>query len=261
MRKSIQRILSFLVAITLFINLLPANAFAAETNTATVTESTSEENLENAHIVGEVIENRSEFSKEFILSNGLHMASVCAEAVHFEENGQWKDIDNRLQAEIVDGKNAYVNTDGLWDISFPQHLTRDSSISIEKDGYTLDFFLSGEIHSVVNTHVESDDSLAATSAANSEESLSEESLLEETVGEATPEETEPEETVVEEATIPETTAAAIMEEEQETNSAEIVVKGSETVATADEAEETEPTTVAAIVDETVAEEPQAEEAA
>ncbi len=87
-------------------------------------------------VVQEISDNRSEYSKEFLLSNGLHMAMVYAEPVHYEKDGKWVDIDNTLTIH-TDG--TYKNTAGPWEVSFPQSFSSNQSISVTKDGYTLSF--------------------------------------------------------------------------------------------------------------------------
>lgn len=47
-------------------------------------------------ILEELEEKRNEYSKEFLTDKGNHMAVVYAEAVHYEEDGKWKEIDNSL---------------------------------------------------------------------------------------------------------------------------------------------------------------------
>ena len=46
--------------------------------------------MEEVCVLEEITENRTEFTKEFMLSNGLHMAAVYPTAVHYQENGQWQ---------------------------------------------------------------------------------------------------------------------------------------------------------------------------
>ena len=150
MNKTFMRFCSMLLTFVMVINLLPINILATEIqesidardmNVEVVhTESTG---MEDAYIVEEVIDGRTEFSKEYRLSNGLHMAAMFAEPVHYELDGKWEEIDNTLK--ISNG--MYVNTAGVWDVSFPQQLNANAPVSITKDGYTLSFYMSGELRS------------------------------------------------------------------------------------------------------------------
>lgn len=93
-------------------------------------------------ILSEDTSKRGEYYKEFVLTNGLRMASLYAESVHYSEAGQWKEIDNTLK--LANG--TYTNTAGKWKVSFPQQLTKDKAVSITKDGYTLSFYMAGELY-------------------------------------------------------------------------------------------------------------------
>ena len=52
-------------------------------------------------IVGEDTGKREEGAKHFRLSDGLVLAAAYSEPVHFDENGTWVEIDNRLARETV----------------------------------------------------------------------------------------------------------------------------------------------------------------
>ena len=84
MFKRFMQSLSTLLVLVLLLNMLPMQALAdlqldATDNVSPVTDK-------DAEIVAEVPEGRSEYSKEFLLSNGLHMATVYAEPVHYEKD-------------------------------------------------------------------------------------------------------------------------------------------------------------------------------
>lgn len=184
----------------------------------------------NAQIVGEIPSKRTQYSKEFMLSNGLHLAAVYPDAVHYEEDGSWEEIDNTLM--LKNGK--YVNTAGVWNVSFPQQLSDSKSVTIEKDGYTLSFAMAGELRStgleiastvggedaasikesvmqvVENTVVEEDtpmDVTSSTLAATVPETVPEDtvSVIEETEPKATTEVSVPETTISTVETEPEIT--------------------------------------------------------
>ena len=146
MFKQFLRCVSTLLVLVMLVNMVPVQALGelqageigqiSGTKPITTTPTISTNSTEPATIVTEVPEGRSEYSKEFLLSNGLHMATVYAEPVHYEKDGKWEDIDNTLVANL-DG--TYKNTAGPWEVSFPQSFGSSQSISITKDGYTLSF--------------------------------------------------------------------------------------------------------------------------
>ena len=147
MKKSFFKLCSTILVLALLTNMLPMSIFAEEfkeqlimQDSATLEKIVSEE----AYVVAEVAEKRTEYTKEFLLSNGLHMATVYADPIHYEKDGQWAEIDNTLVAKS-DG--TWRNTAGAWNVSFPNQLSRSNSISIEKDGYTVSFSMAGELRS------------------------------------------------------------------------------------------------------------------
>ena len=147
---------SLVLVIVLLINMLPLQVFAQQLNSDkietedTITEmaqtpqdlSGEKEIFSSGTVIGEVTERRTEYTKQYRLDNGLFIAAAYNMPVHYEEENQWKEIDNTLTLQA--GK--YTNTAGVWEVSFPNQLTRDNRISIEKDGYTLSFRMAGQLH-------------------------------------------------------------------------------------------------------------------
>ena len=115
MSKHSMRLLSLILVFAVIINLLPLHAMAAEAETDRSSPSVIDKPLDSGndvYIVSEVASGRTEYSKEFILSNGLHLAAVYDNAVHYRENGQWKEIDNTLKQANTRSGNVYTNTAG-----------------------------------------------------------------------------------------------------------------------------------------------------
>ena len=90
---------SVILTVALLINLLPMQVLGEEFKTLLAqTENVSSDvvydnELEvssDATIIGESVDKRTEFSKEFRLSNGMNMIVVYPEAVHFEKDTQKK---------------------------------------------------------------------------------------------------------------------------------------------------------------------------
>ena len=157
-----KKLLSILLALTLVLQMLPVQAIATELQESeALTRKEDVTTTENATIVAEIPSGRGEFQKEFQLSNGLRMLSIYGSAVHYEEDGEWKEIDNTLlpisaTGAVLTGKAAqtstvaYKNTAGLWDVKLPASLSSGSAVEVSKDGYTLSFQFAGEIH---NNHM------------------------------------------------------------------------------------------------------------
>ena len=140
-KRAIKFICLILVSALLF-NMLPAQALALQSTESTQQAMLQEQPLE---ILAEVEAKRTEYSKEFVLSNGLHMAQLYGNAVHYEEDGQWLEIDNTLKTTGLGLNGKITNTQGPWQVSFPQIMGQGSAVSVTKDGYTLSFSLAGKL--------------------------------------------------------------------------------------------------------------------
>jgi len=135
MSEKFFRYVSAFLALIMLVNIVPVQALgtaqsdpAMQAGTVTAADSTEDA------IVAELPEGRTEYTKEFLLSNGLHMAAVYDQPVHYEKDGKWENINNTLTA-AADG--TYKNTAGVWEVSFPQ--SSNQAVTIQKDGYTLSF--------------------------------------------------------------------------------------------------------------------------
>lgn len=138
MRKAILRYISMILAVVLLFS-YPAQAVGSEIErTASTTELSASESLdvENVSVIGEIPQARTEYSKEFLMSNGLHMTALYPEPIHYEDSGTWVDIDNTL---TVQADGTLGNVAGLFDIYFPQNTGNGEDISLSRLGYTLSF--------------------------------------------------------------------------------------------------------------------------
>ena len=101
------RVLSMILTLTLLISCVPNQVYAMAgealadlleaTDTAVLQSDTATEStLSTARIVAEDESRRGETYKEYILNNGLRMATIHPSAIHYEDSGEWKDIDNTL---------------------------------------------------------------------------------------------------------------------------------------------------------------------
>lgn len=102
-KKRFARFPAVLLAIVMLVQSIPAQVFAASGDTPETAEETTQaelkesasnpdeesDSMENVEILEEITDRRTEFSKEFALSNGLHMTTVYTEAVHFQKEGRW----------------------------------------------------------------------------------------------------------------------------------------------------------------------------
>ena len=137
MKKKLLKLCSIVLTLVMIFNMLPHQALADTLTTeemdltsVSISAEKVKPNLSASDVVEEVTENRTKFSKEFRMSNGLHMATVYNSAVHYEKDGAWEEIDNTLVASVSGTDSVFTNTAGVWNISFPQNLSSNDQITI-----------------------------------------------------------------------------------------------------------------------------------
>jgi RHS repeat-associated protein len=153
------RVLSMILTLALLISCIPNQVYAmagealadlweGEKDTVVLQPNINPGfKLGPAHIVTEDESRRGESYKEYIMNNGLRLATVYPSAIHYEDNGQWKDIDNTLVAAVSGGKAVYQNAAGAWNVCFPRTLSGNDMVGVTKDGYTVQFGMAGEMRS------------------------------------------------------------------------------------------------------------------
>ena len=185
MCKKLLKLCSMLLVFVMVLNMLPLRSFAEDFRESLTTDAMIQEDISaNAQIVEENPEKRTEYSKEFKMSNGLYMAAVYPDPVHYLEDGQWKDIDNTLKLST---NGTYTNTAGVWEVSFPQQLSGAKSVSITKDGYTLSFAMAGELRSsseLVTASISTESSNEALTVAGMQTSSAQLQVVDNTAREA-----------------------------------------------------------------------------
>ncbi len=148
-RKIIALILTVLTLVSIFSVSTPV--FAAEVQAAAV-ESEYEENAEEAEetesseeqepfILSENTERRTENTKHFLMSDGSYRAISYNEAVHYSDDGTWKDVDNTLV--LNNETEMYENTENSFKAKFNKNADSDTLFEIEKDGYRLTWSYQG----------------------------------------------------------------------------------------------------------------------
>ena len=153
MYSKFVKLCSIILTLALLINLLPMQVLGEEVQALLAqTENVSsnvvyDNELEvssDATIIGESIDKRTEFSKEFKLSNGMNMIVVYPEAVHFQKDNTWEEIDNTLVTDNSRSIGTYRNKNNSWNVSLPQQLSTTNKVTVEKDGYVVSFGMAGE---------------------------------------------------------------------------------------------------------------------
>jgi len=114
-----------------------AAASEAEVSNAAISEAAISE------IVREDISKREECVKHFDCADGGTIAVLYAGPVHYQENGQWKDIDNSLvlSENVFNGamRATYVPRAGALPVSIPLDLADGKKITLSSNGFTVGF--------------------------------------------------------------------------------------------------------------------------
>lgn len=142
------KILSLVLATSIFITAFPNPIFAAaEQNPVSepvptpvqAVDTSSKAITDNeAQIVGEVIDKREENVKHFLLDDMTYEAVVYPEPVHFQQNGQWKDIDNTLTtAKDENNVDILENKSNSYKIRVAKTSKANKLVKIKKDRYEL----------------------------------------------------------------------------------------------------------------------------
>ncbi len=109
------------------IEMFPLSTFAQTTeeeNHNHGEEFSSEEVL--AEIENEVVEQRSEYTKHYRLTDGTYIAATYKEPVHYQKDGEWCEINNTLILQEVDGESYYVNTASDKKFMLPKEINDNS---------------------------------------------------------------------------------------------------------------------------------------
>ena len=130
MRKLWFKLCSLLLVAVLLANMLPLQTFAEQLNTEDMSlvnpgADTSEKETATGKIVEELTDKRTEYTKQFRMDNGLFIAAVYNDPVHYEKDGQW-------HYECV---TFYFRYDGEETRSFLPEITK--SVSVKKPESTL----------------------------------------------------------------------------------------------------------------------------
>ena len=93
---------------------------------------------EEADIVAEDISKRDQYQKEFRLEDNTRLLVVYPEAVHYEKNGEWEEIDNTLIAsQAANGKSVLTNQANVVDMKLPQVFSAEQPISLKYKEYEI----------------------------------------------------------------------------------------------------------------------------
>lgn len=151
-RKSVKRILAFVLMTTVFMTEIPTLAFeqgrmeahGMEPTTAIDTAEDLTNSSEEAYVVSEITEKRESNIKHFRMSNGNITAAVYPFDVHYEdEEGKMQNIDNSLVSEKDGGDDVLSNKKNSTCVKFMKKSNSNKLYTINKNGYKIKVSIEG----------------------------------------------------------------------------------------------------------------------
>lgn len=144
MIKNGKKFISALLAVVLITTVFPISTYAAET-----------ENSDDIQ-VSEVEESRDLYSKTYETSQGTNVVISTAVPMHYEEDGELKDIDNTLVESDADN-SVLTNTANAYNVELPEKYTDDSEIKLNYEDNTISFKLLNDVNSSNCTVISNDE--------------------------------------------------------------------------------------------------------
>ena len=95
----------------------------------------------NATITGELAGKRTQFVKQFAMSDGSYTAATYSMPVHYKRNGKWKEIDTTL---IKSGKKNYKTKATDLTIKVSKKANKKSAVSMKRGKTSLSIALKGK---------------------------------------------------------------------------------------------------------------------
>ncbi len=91
----------------------------------------------SVYIVDELKELRTENSKTYLKSDGSRSTVFSSSPMHYEDDGEWLEIDNTFQTVEKDGTEYYQNTAANMNVLLPEKLNETDGVTVENDGYSI----------------------------------------------------------------------------------------------------------------------------
>ena len=154
MKHKMLKLLSLILAVIMTVQLIPQSVFSAAAQS--ISEALEEETIiyENEEsenetvdeqeneltVIGEDKSRREANVKHYIMNDGSMMAVSYSQDVHYEENGEWIDIDNTLSEEDAkdsDDYDGYSNKSNSFNVKFAKKADKKKLVTVTQDKYSL----------------------------------------------------------------------------------------------------------------------------
>ena len=146
-----KKFLIFLVLFAQVWSLVPWNALQVNASTVTEQEIVSSDNVKYptttdsdfdpslVEIESEMVNEREASSKTFRKVDGTYEVALYGDVIHYQDNSEWKQIDNSLN----DLGDDLENKANQFKVKFPKKLDESKQIKLSMDGYNIDWNLLG----------------------------------------------------------------------------------------------------------------------
>ncbi|HAY73474.1 MAG TPA: hypothetical protein DCY31_06460 [Ruminococcaceae bacterium] len=135
-----MKVIAVILTVIMIVGILPMTVFAEEYNETQLMKTVEIESdkKEKSPIVGEVTDKRDENTKVFERRDGSYTAVITSEPIHYDDNGEWKEIDNTL----VRTNNKITNKENSFLVDFPTSFDSNSTVSVADGDSTLSFSMN-----------------------------------------------------------------------------------------------------------------------
>ena len=138
--KPTQKLLSVLLAGVMLLVSMPLSVVGEGLPLEDLEANDNAQLIEPTDTFYEDVPMRDEFSKHYVLESGERYAVIFPEAVHYEDDGEWKEVDNRLTYNSLTGK--YVSTNPKFTTAFAANASAAELVSISHGEYTISWGIS-----------------------------------------------------------------------------------------------------------------------
>lgn len=141
MKKIINYLSSFLV-VTMLTSCLQISVYAktsqvkSNVSKISVEKPVEKSSKKESEILKEIVEKRGNNTKHFLMDDLTFKAVVYPQAVHYLENGEWKDIDNNLVEDNTEEK-GFGNKQNDFKVKFTNKATSKKLVNIQKGKYGI----------------------------------------------------------------------------------------------------------------------------
>ena len=173
MKRTAGRILSFIVAITIFITSIPLSVvYAINPSDSTVPQNSVEESVvdkkdsqadntesEGVFVLSEMTEKRQPNMKYFRMSDGSTTAVVYPKDVHYaNEDGEYLQIDNTFKSDVDENDSVFSNTSNETYVKFMKKSNPNKLYTINKNGYKIKVSIenAGKVQATVEEQQKTD---------------------------------------------------------------------------------------------------------